>query len=87
MGARAQARAQPICFARWFIAARASFWSVYDHFCLLIDYFGGWPIEPLWKIAVKFGFYILGFGLFMGSTIWNDNERDFKKDTNDDDVA
>jgi hypothetical protein len=51
--------------------------------CLLIDCFSSSPIEPLWKIAVKFGFYTLGFGLFMGSSIWNDNERDFKKDTDD----
>jgi hypothetical protein len=45
------------------------------------------PIPPIWEILVKFGFYTLGFGLFLGEVTWRGNERDYNKPTEDDDHA
>lgn len=55
--------------------------------CLVIDLLSQSPIEPVWKLAVKFGFYTLGFGLFMGSSMWSDREKEFQKERDDDDVV
>jgi hypothetical protein len=52
-------------------------------FMLLVDYFSHSPIEPVWKLAVRFAFYTLAFGLLMGSTSWSNHEKDFQKPTDD----
>ena len=45
------------------------------------------PIDPIWELAVSFGFYVLAFGAIMGASTWRSNERDYKKPTEDDHVA
>jgi len=55
--------------------------------CLAIDWFGRSPIEPVWKLAARFGFFTLASGLFSGIKTWNERERDFQKQTDDDGVV
>jgi len=50
---------------------------------VLVDYFSHSPIEPVWRLAVRFAFFTLAFGLLMGSTSWSNHERDFQKPTDD----
>ena len=45
------------------------------------------PIEPLWKLGVKFAFFVVGFGGMMGAMLWRDRERDYQKPTEDEDSA
>jgi hypothetical protein len=56
-------------------------------FKLLIAIFSHEAIAPAWRLLVEFGFYVIGFGGLMGVWSWQDNERDYKKPTEDDDVA
>ena len=55
--------------------------------CLAIDWLGRSPIEPVWKLAARFGLFTLVFGLFIGIKTWNERERDFQKQTDDDEVV
>ena len=52
-------------------------------FLLLADTISHRPIDPIWKLVVRFAFFTLAFGLLMGTTKWNDRERDFNKPTDD----
>ena len=54
--------------------------------CLVIDLVSSRPIDSVGLLAVKFGFHTLAFGLSIGGLIWNDRERDFQEET-DEDVA
>ena len=54
---------------------------------ILISVFSHQPISPAWRLLVEFGFYVLGFGALMGVWSWQSNETDYKKPTEDDDVA
>ena len=52
----------------------------------------GWPVlkhrpaEPVWELAVKFMFYALFFGVWMGVFTWRARERDYGKPTEDEDA-
>jgi hypothetical protein len=52
-------------------------WPVFSH----------QPIPQIYKLLVEFGFYVVGFGAFMGVVTWRGNERNYNKPTEDDDVA
>lgn len=53
----------------------------------LIEFLTHRPIKPVWELLAMFGFYTLGFGYFMGTRAWRDNERDYQEPTEDEDVA
>ena len=45
------------------------------------------PPPTILELVVKFVFYTLGVGLFVGVVIWRRNEREYKKLTENDDMA
>jgi hypothetical protein len=54
---------------------------------ILIPIFSHHAIPSVLELVAKFGFYVLAFGAFMGAATWRRNERDYKKPTENDDVA
>lgn len=72
---------------RSFLRAGLPFGTLMTLGHILLPKFSHQPIGPIWTLLVDFGFYIVAFGGLMGVWTWQNNERDYKKPTEDDDEA
>lgn len=61
------------------------FGSVMTVLSIAVPYFWHHPVLSIWELAVRFGFYTIGFGAWMGSWNWRCNEKDYQKPTEADD--
>jgi hypothetical protein len=53
----------------------------------VVDYFTHSTPPPIWELAVKFALLTLASGFCVGIFDWESQERDYRKPTEDDDVA
>jgi len=54
---------------------------------VLFAVFSHHPVAPIWELFIWFGAYTLILGCVMGLWNWQNNERDYTKPTEDDDVV
>ena len=51
---------------------------------VLWPFFTHRPMAQTWELLVAFGYYVVGFGGFVGAVTWRRNEREYNKPTEDD---